>query len=186
MNQLGLCIVGYFFFFTYLHKSDSVPLYFSMDSGWGVVVCARLLAKLEFSRRCWVYCVPLLVWQVSEAGSCLTVSSLVLWRLMELWLNLPTIINNQGGTASSQQGSTPHTFSPLLTHYTVFGGCVVLFLNIFWQVHGRCYICILMPSIGNVLKPLLSITEPKKYRTRKERHLKKQLFLILNTKVRRL
>ena len=97
-------------------RFSAIVLYFSMDSGWGVVVCARLLAKLEFSRRCWVYCVPLLVWQVSEAGSCLTVSSLVLWRLMELWLNLPTIINNQGGTASSQQGSTPHTFSPLLTH----------------------------------------------------------------------
>ena len=29
-----------------------------------------------------------------QAASCLTVASLVLWRLMELWLNLP---NHQGG-----------------------------------------------------------------------------------------
>ena len=39
-------------------------------------------------------------WMTSElGGACLTVSSLVLWRLIELWLNLPTIINNQGGSA---------------------------------------------------------------------------------------
>ena len=131
-----------------------------MDSGWvstfwkselfvllGVVVCARLLAKLEFSRRCWVYCVPLLVWQVSEAGSCLTVSSLVLWRLMELWLNLPTIINNQGGTASSQQPAHP-THSHHFSH-TV---CGVVSESFFWQkaqkgFYSQCFFASVRPVL---------------------------------------
>ena len=44
-------------------------------------------------------------WMTSElGGACLTVSSLVLWRLIELWLNLPTIINNQGGSAPGVNG----------------------------------------------------------------------------------
>ena len=105
----------------------------------GVLLC--VLAKLEFSRRCWVYCVPLLVWQVSEAGSCLTVSSLVLWRLMELWLNLPTIINNQGGTASSQH--TPHILTT--SHTQCWGSCQ----TVFWQKvsYSQCFLAGVRPVL---------------------------------------
>ena len=58
-------------------------------------------------------------WQVSKAGACLTVSSLVLWRLIELWLNLPTIINNQGGRSRN-------TGTHLTSHLT---GCLAPFEN---------------------------------------------------------
>ena len=150
---------------------------------WWFVVCAG--QARVFAAVLSVLCAAVSL--TSERGGLL--SNCIVISVMKIDGTLIELANHhQQPGWHSQQPAGQHTPHILTTSHTLHSvrGLRCRFLNIFWQVHGRCYNCILMPSIGNVLKPLLSITEPKKYRTRKERHLKKQLFLILNTKVRRL